>query len=44
MSNPTFIDGHVGKIAIHDLGGDGTDTLIVAHATGFLGMVSGACR
>lgn len=39
MTNPTLIDGEVGKIAVHDLGGEGPDTLIVAHATGFLGMV-----
>ena len=39
MSTPKFIDGAVGKIAIHDLGGDGPETLLVAHATGFLGRV-----
>lgn len=39
MSEAEFIDGAVGKIAIHDLGGDGTETLLVAHATGFLGRV-----
>ena len=39
MTEPTFIDGAVGKIAIHHLGGDGDETLLVAHATGFLGKV-----
>lgn len=39
MSTTEFIDGAVGKIAIHDLGGAGPDTLLVCHATGFCGMV-----
>jgi len=34
-----YIDGEVGRLAIHDLGGEGPATLIVAHATGFLGQV-----
>ena len=38
MNQPTLIDGEAGKIAIHDLGGDGPETLLVCHATGFLGM------
>lgn len=39
MTETTFIDGAVGKIAIHDLGGNAGDTLLIAHATGFLGKV-----
>ncbi len=39
MNEPEFIDGAVGKIAIHDLGGSGSETLLIAHATGFLGRV-----
>ncbi len=39
MSNPTMIDGQVGRIAVHDLGGDGPETLLICHATGFLGQV-----
>ncbi len=39
MTETTYIDGAVGKIAIHDLGGEGPETLLVAHATGFLGQV-----
>ena len=35
--SPTFIDGGAGALAIHDLGGDGPATLIIAHATGFHG-------
>ena len=34
-----FVDGGAGKIAVHDLGGSGAATLLVAHATGFLGRV-----
>jgi len=39
MSEPEFIDGGVGPIAIHDLGGTGDQTLLVCHATGFLGRI-----
>ena len=39
MTETTFIDGAVGKIAIHDLGGNDRETLLIAHATGFLGKV-----
>lgn len=39
MSEPEMIDGAVGKIAIHDLGGSGDNTLLICHATGFLGRV-----
>lgn len=39
MSEPDYIDGAAGKIATHDLGGEGDRTLIVCHATGFLGRV-----
>jgi pimeloyl-ACP methyl ester carboxylesterase len=42
MTKTTNIEGSAGKIAIHDLGGSGEDTLIVCHATGFLGQVYGA--
>jgi len=35
----TLIEGPVGPIAIHHLAGEGDDTLLVAHATGFLGRV-----
>ncbi len=37
MSSPTLIDGEVGPIAIHDLGGDGPEMLVICHATGFHG-------
>ena len=36
MSEPTFIDGAVGKLALHELGGEGDRVLLVCHATGFL--------
>ena len=39
MSTSEFIDGAVGKIAVHDFGGAGPDTLLICHATGFCGMV-----
>jgi pimeloyl-ACP methyl ester carboxylesterase len=39
MSDPVFIEGGIGPIALHDLGGAGDDVLIVCHATGFLGRV-----
>ena len=39
MSDPTFIEGAIGPLALHDLGGAGEDVLIVCHATGFLGRV-----
>ena len=37
MSDLTTIDGSAGNIAVHELGGDGPDTLLVCHATGFHG-------
>ena len=42
MTMSTSIEGSAGVIAVHDLGGSGDDTLIVCHATGFLGQVYGA--
>ena len=39
MTEPRFIDGPIGRIAVHDLGGSGDHTLLVSHATGFLGRV-----
>lgn len=39
MTTTEFIDGDAGKIAVHDLGGEGDHTLLVCHATGFLGRV-----
>ncbi len=37
-----MIEGDVGPIAVHDFGGPGDATLIVAHATGFLGQAYAA--
>ncbi len=42
MTTSTMIDGDVGPIAVHDFGGQSDATLIVAHATGFLGQVYAA--
>lgn len=39
MSEPTFIDGGAGQLALHDFGGSGDRVLLVAHATGFLAQV-----
>ncbi|MFT7474654.1 MAG: pimeloyl-ACP methyl ester carboxylesterase [Verrucomicrobiales bacterium] len=39
MTGSTTIAGSAGTIAIHDLGGNGEYTLLVCHATGFLGQV-----
>lgn len=39
MSEPEFIDGDIGRVAVHHLGGTGDQTLLVSHATGFLGRV-----
>lgn len=39
VTTTEFIDGGVGQIAVHDLGGAGENTLLVCHATGFLGRV-----
>lgn len=39
MSEPIFIDGGAGKLAIHDFGGEGDRVLLIAHATGFLAQV-----
>ncbi len=39
MTTTELIDGHAGAIALHHLGGDGPVTLLVGHATGFLGKV-----
>jgi len=39
MTEPEFIDGNAGRIAIHDFGGEGAHTLLVCHATGFLGAI-----
>ncbi len=36
MTEPTLIDGGAGKLAIHELGGEGDKVLLVCHATGFL--------
>jgi len=38
MTKLAMIDGGIGPVAIHDLGGEGAETLIICHATGFLGM------
>lgn len=38
----TMIDGGIGPIAIHHLAGTGSEVLLVAHATGFLGQVYAA--
>ena len=38
MNEPTMIEGGIGPVAVHDLGGEGDETLIICHATGFLGM------
>lgn len=34
-----MIDGPIGQLAVHDLGGNGDEILLIAHATGFLGRV-----
>ncbi len=34
-----FVDGTAGRIAVHHLGGSGERTLVVCHASGFLGRV-----
>lgn len=39
MTSTTFIEGPVGPLAVHELGGAGDDVLIICHATGFLGRV-----
>lgn len=39
MTTPTMIDGPIGRLAVHDLGGEGDTVLVVAHATGFLGPI-----
>lgn len=38
MTNTEYIDGGAGKIAIHHLGGSGDTTILICHATGFLGQ------
>lgn len=37
-----MIDGPIGPLALHDLGGGGDHVLLIAHANGFLGRVYGA--
>lgn len=38
MTTATFVQGEGVELAVHDFGGSG-DTILVAHATGFLGRV-----
>ncbi len=39
MTETEYINGAAGPLAIHHLGGTGDQTLVVCHATGFLGRV-----
>lgn len=39
MSNPTFLTGSAGTLAVHDFGGQGDRVLLICHATGFHSQV-----